>query len=125
MRENQFQTKFNQRLTAAGFVVFNLSDKFTSGIPDVYCAKDGVSHWYELKVINQKSGIVDLSSKSGGYGFTKAQKIKIYKLRQAGIDAWGVIYVAHYEATIQVPPEDFERKLAIETLISDYEQVQF
>lgn len=125
MRENQFQKKFIEQLKAARFVVLNLSDKFTSGIPDIYCAKDGVSYWYELKVINKTSGEIDLSDKSGGYGFTKAQKILIYKLRQVGIEAWGIIYVTKYDVTVKVPPEDFSKKLTLEELVETYEKVKF
>ncbi len=114
MRENYFQRKFCEQLKAARFVLFNLSDKYTSGIPDVYCARNGVSHWYELKVVNKGKGIVEP-------GFTKAQKINIYKLRQAGVDAWGIVHVAPHKKTVMVPPEDFEKKLTAEELLK-YEE---
>jgi hypothetical protein len=122
VRESYFQKKFCEQLKAAHFVIFNLSDKFTSGIPDVYCARDGVSHWYELKVVNKAKGMVDLSDSSGtGHGFTKAQKINIYKLRQAGVDAWGIVHVAPHKKTVKIPPEDFERRLDVEELLQ-YEE---
>lgn len=125
MRESQFQKKFVEQLKAARFLVLNLSDKYTSGIPDVYCAKDGVSYWFELKVINKEKGEIDLSNKSRGYGFTKAQKVLLYRLRQVGIEAWGVVHLPRHNATLKIPPEDFDKPHTVESLLNMYEKVQF
>ena len=117
LKENYFQSKFVEQLKKNGYTVFVLSDSFTSGIPDVYCCKDGVSHWYELKVVNRSKGTVILSDGSQGYGFTKIQKVTLYKLRQAGVDAWGVVHIAPRKTTVLVPPEDFDTETSIEDLL--------
>ena len=115
LRESYFQRKLITRLKQAGYLCFALSDSFTSGIPDVYCAKDGKSHWYELKVVHQATGPINLESSTKNYGFTKAQKIKLYALRQAGIDAWGIVHLAAHNATVMVAPE----QIGIDTTIED------
>ncbi len=113
MRESTFQRRLINRLKSAGYLVFNISDRLTVGLPDIYCAKDGISHWYELKVFNVRSGKINLS---GQDGFTRVQKITIYKLRQAGVDAWGVIHLPVQGKTVLARPEEFEQTIDVQEL---------
>lgn len=63
-------TKF---LRERGFLVYKLNDRFRSGIPDLYCCKDGVSYWLEVKLPAGK--------------VTELQQYEIEQLRQHGVHA--------------------------------------
>jgi Holliday junction resolvase len=63
-------TKF---LRERGFYVIKISDRFRSGIPDLYCVKDGVSYWFEVKCPAGK--------------VSKLQEYEIEQLQQHGAHA--------------------------------------
>jgi hypothetical protein len=127
MKESYFQQKVKDNFTREGYVVLNLSDKFTGGIPDTYLLKDGVSYWLELKVTNKKPGqIVHLDDrKASNRGFTREQAIKLYKLKQGGAKAYGVVYLAHDKIALKVPPERMEESHQYEDLLEEFEEFIF
>ena len=47
--EKAIQTEIIKYLRSEMFLVFKLSDHFYSGLPDIYCCRDGVSYWLEVK----------------------------------------------------------------------------
>jgi len=125
MKESYFQTKVSNTLKDDGFVVINFADAFTSGIPDTYAAKDGVSYWMELKVTNKKPGqIIHLDDrKSSERGFTRIQAIKLFQLKnQGGVKAFGLMYLAKDKRAIKIPPEDMERSFKYEELLDKFEE---
>lgn len=124
MKESYFQKKIKKAFTKKGFVVLNLSDQFTGGIPDTYLLNDGVSYWLELKVTNKKPGqIVHLDDrKASSRGFTREQAIKLYKLKQGGANAFGVIYLAYDKIALKVPPERMEESHQYEELTDEFEE---
>lgn len=112
MKESYFQKSLVDKLKNAGYVVLNLSDKYTVGIPDIYCAKDGESFWYELKVVNKAKGKIRL-----GDLFTKIQKAQIQKLNKAGVNASGLIRLVPHKKTLVIKGEDLDRVMDIEELL--------
>ena len=54
--------------------IYKTSDKWTSGIPDIYMLNDGISYWIELKRKGKKP--------------TKLQSYNIDRLRKAGAIAF-------------------------------------
>lgn len=119
MRENYFQRKFKDKLEKKGYLVWAIADQFTGGIPDTYVAKDGWCAWYELKVCNKEPGqIVHLDDrKSSSRGFTREQAVKAYKLQEKGIDALGILYLAHDKKTVKIEPKDFDSTFEYEELL--------
>lgn len=120
MKESYFQTKASKKLREQGYIVINFSDSFTSGIPDTYAAKDGKSYWMELKVTNKKPGqIIHLNdNKSSERGFTRLQAIKLFELKnQGGIEAFGLMYLAHDKMAIKIPPEKMKESFKYEELL--------
>ena len=76
-KERTLQTKVNNLLTNRGYFHLHISDKFVSGIPDIFAWKDGRSYAIELKV-----------------GKNKPSKLQLYflnKLAQQGVIT-GVCY---------------------------------
>jgi|Wag4MinimDraft_13_1082653.scaffolds.fasta_scaffold00021_28 hypothetical protein len=124
MKESYFQQKVKDAFTRDGFMVLNLSDSFTGGIPDTYLLKDGISYWLELKVTNKKPGqIVHLDDrKASGRGFTREQALKLYQLKKKGAQAHGVIYLAHDKVALKIPPERMEESHQYEDLIKEFEE---
>ncbi len=112
MRESYFQKILVDKLKESGYTVFNLSDKYTVGIPDIYCAKDGESFWYELKVVNKSKGKLRL-----GDLFSKIQKAQMQKLRKAGVNASGIVRIVPYKKTVVVDVEDFDKVLEVSELL--------
>lgn len=49
MKESAIQRQIVEWLRDHGFLVWKISDRFRSGIPDLYAARDGHSHWFEVK----------------------------------------------------------------------------
>lgn len=47
--ERQIRTKVLKRLKNNGWFVLSLSDKWRSGTPDLFCARDGKAIFIELK----------------------------------------------------------------------------
>lgn len=127
MKESYFQKKVKDNFTRDGFLVMNLSDSFTGGIPDTYLLKDGVSYWLELKVTNKKPGqVVHLDDrKASARGFTREQALKLYKLNKKGAKAYGVIYLAHDKIALKVPPERMEESHQYEDLVDEFEEFIF
>ena len=105
MKESTFQSNLKKELEDKGYLVWVISDSFTSGIPDIFIAKNGEVMWIELKVIHAKEGqTIHLSDrKSSSRGFEKIQKLKIYELNQAGVDAFGLVYVPEVDKKIKIP----------------------
>jgi len=82
MKESTIQRQIIAYLREQGFLVWKISDRFRSGIPDLYCCrgvKDGawkVSFWLEVK-------------RPGGK-VTALQAHEIAELRAQGVGAWVV-----------------------------------
>ena len=49
MTESQIQRQITAWLKAAGFLVWKISDRYRSGIPDLYALRNGDSYWFEVK----------------------------------------------------------------------------
>lgn len=60
MTESQFSSKLLRALRAAmpQAVIFKISDRFTSGIPDFVVIHEGLATWFELKVKNNKPTLI-------------------------------------------------------------------
>jgi|GEM_PF-4466888 len=126
MKESTFYKNLKDYLESKGYIVWSFTDRFTEGIPDVYCAKDGESHWYELKVSNKRPGqTIDFKDNGNERGFTRSQAIKIYKLREQDIDAWGLVYLPYAQVTLKVPPESMDKKYGFEEAIKTFEKHPF
>lgn len=110
MREGYLQDKLRDDLVSKGYEVLVFCDSFTSGIPDMYACKDGEEHWIEIKVCNKKEGqkIHLDDSKSSERGFTRQQAIQLFKLKEKGINAYGLIYIAEAQIQVKVEPEDMD-----------------
>jgi Holliday junction resolvase len=86
MTESLIQRDIVRCLRVRGFYVIKISDRFRSGIPDLYAARDGKSYWFEVK---RPDGRV-----------SKLQEYEIEQLRAAGITAAVVRSVSDVEALI-------------------------
>ncbi|MBM4241696.1 MAG: hypothetical protein FJ150_08565 [Euryarchaeota archaeon] len=75
MNESQLKKKFKQRWP--GFV-FNISDRYNSGVPDSWCAYRHRSIWIEFKVDYRK--------------LTKMQQYNMDLLKEHGIKSGVVTY---------------------------------
>lgn len=73
MSETLIQRDIMKYLQLRGFLVYKLSDRFRSGIPDIYAARDGKSYWLEVKTPSGK--------------ITKLQEYELTRLRAAGVTA--------------------------------------
>lgn len=105
MNESRFQTQLKKSLVSKGFLVWVIADAFTSGIPDLFIAKDGKAQWLELKVIDcdDDEKVIHLADeKSSARGFERAQVIKLYELNQVGIESFGVCYLANEGYSVRV-----------------------
>jgi Holliday junction resolvase len=49
MTETMLKRDIMKYLQLRGFLVWKLSDRFRSGVPDLYAARDGRSYWFEIK----------------------------------------------------------------------------
>jgi Holliday junction resolvase len=49
MLEAKIQRDIMRYLQLRGFKVYKISDRFRSGIPDLYACRDGRSIWFEVK----------------------------------------------------------------------------
>lgn len=60
MTESQFSAKLLRALRTAlpNAVIFKISDRFTSGIPDFVAIHEGLATWFELKVKNNKPTLI-------------------------------------------------------------------
>jgi Holliday junction resolvase len=47
--ERLIQRKIISYLRSTGWKVYKINDRFCSGIPDIYCVKDGRHFWFEVK----------------------------------------------------------------------------
>jgi len=47
--ESSIKADIVKYLRLRGFLVWKLSDRFRSGVPDIYCARAGRSYWFEIK----------------------------------------------------------------------------
>lgn len=76
MTESTLVKQIMSYLRSQGFYVFKISDRFRSGIPDLYAARDGKSYWFEVKTPAGK--------------VSKLQQYEIEQLNMHGIQA-GVV----------------------------------
>jgi len=49
VNETGLKNRVKSYLVNTGWIVFKISDRFTAGIPDLVCMKDGRTIWIELK----------------------------------------------------------------------------
>jgi Holliday junction resolvase len=89
VRESLIQKDIIRYLKCAGFYVLKISDRFRSGIPDLYAVRDGRSFWFEVKAPAGK--------------VTKLQQHEIDQLRQHGASAHVVRSVEDVELVIGEP----------------------
>jgi len=73
MTESTIVKQIMSYLRSQGFYVFKISDRFRSGIPDLYCCRHGKSYWFEVKT---KIGKV-----------SKLQEYEIEQLQAHGVPA--------------------------------------
>lgn len=78
MLESAVKRKVGQKWRDAGGLIFNISEKFNSGIPDSYLAYNGCNIWVEFKIDSNKP--------------TKLQYKVLNDLNNAGIRSVIVIY---------------------------------
>lgn len=109
MKESLAQRKIIDRFKKAGYVVWNLSDRFTPGVPDLYVAKAGHGIWLEAKVTNVPlDGICVLDDRtSKERGFTRIQQAKALELINADIPVFGALWVTVLNEAYQVYPDRF------------------
>ena len=119
MKESYAQTKLAKDLRDKGYVVWVISDSYTSGIPDLFIAKDGEVQWAELKVVNEGPGdTIHLDDrKSSGRGFSRAQAIKIFELQEQGVNAYGLCYVSEASVYIRVNAEQMTNSYTYEEFL--------
>ena len=122
IKESYVQGQLKQKLEEAGFLVWIISDRFTAGIPDIYCAKDGEDYWLELKVTNKKPGqTIHLdNNKSSERGFSRIQAVKLFELKEQGMNAAGVIYFPLEKEYIKIPPEDLDKSYTYSEIREKY-----
>lgn len=76
MNETRFKAKLNKVFKTKGFSYFNITDRFSSGVPDTYLFGKGFGFWIEYKVdYNQP---------------TKLQTRNLIKLSESGVPAFVV-----------------------------------
>ena len=79
-------------LQLRGFLCWKLSDRFRSGIPDIFCARDGKVYFFEIK---KESGVV-----------SKLQEYTIKQLNDHGICAGVVRSVEDVKKLIENKQEE-------------------
>ena len=47
--ESIIKAEIMKYLRSQGFLTWKLSDRFRSGVPDIYCCRDGKNYWFEIK----------------------------------------------------------------------------
>lgn len=119
MKESYFQNKLRKDLVSKGYEVLVFCDSFTTGIPDMYACKDGQGHWMEVKVTNKKEGqTIHLDeAKASERGFSRKQAIQLFKFKEKGMNAYGVIYVAKAQEMVRIEPEQMKDSFTYKELL--------
>lgn len=71
--ETKFIKEFRHELTSKDWLTFKISERFTSGFPDLICIKGGIVYFYEVKSDKNK--------------LTKLQEHILKKIKEAGCTA--------------------------------------
>lgn len=61
MNESQFQAKLKKELESDGYFCYIPLNSVRGGVPDLYCAKDGVAFWLELKYHKSDSDMEEVT----------------------------------------------------------------